>query len=61
MYTEYKYEATPYFNESNMTKFYIENIGNKKIIVFSYKQVGVIQDINFNNVDNFISYEKKKV
>ena len=60
LYIEYKYEATPYFSESNMTKFYIENIGDKKITVFSYKQVGVIQDIQFESVDNFISYEKKK-
>ena len=60
LYIEYKYEATPYFNESEMTKFYIENIGDKRITVFSYKQTGVTQDIHFNNIDNFISYEKKK-
>jgi hypothetical protein len=60
LYIDYKYEATPYFSESNMTKFYIENIGDKKITVFSYKQRGVIQDIHFISVDNFISYEKKK-
>jgi hypothetical protein len=60
LYLEYKYEPTPVFKDSEMVKFYIENIGDKKITCFSYRQVGVSQNIVFDSVNNFMSYEKKK-
>jgi len=54
------YEATPYFKNSEMVQFFISNIGDKRITVFSYKQLGVSLDIKFMDIQTFIHYQNKK-